>query len=365
METKPPRPQEEPPEETAEPRAQTPRKAPDKYRGSRQAAERSRARYGGSAPRPLSGADQGSARRGFLGPLVILGSVGAVLVLVALAVVGRVDLSGLVGPGRERTAAAPSSTAPAPTAPTPTAPAPAEKPSGPAENEPPPTTLPATPTTLPAQPPTTKAPAPGQPSDPLQELAALGQRIIAGDDSEPTLDSFEEASLKLLARAVEHYGKGLSDQGNQVLAELDRLLSQELLDRYDRPRGLVLTEVKTVKLTSDQGQTVLLIKGRVENGTQKARNRVLLRAELKDGDKKVLAKSFTLAGRDLAEPDLYKPSATRRQTLLDTDPASETVIGPGASAPFLFVFSNPPGTAKRYGVRVVLAPEGGSGEAEI
>ncbi len=332
-----------------EPPASTPATSPtgptgEKYRGSRRAAERSRARYSDQKPKPPQGLKGGRKSRSWP-TLVLLGfsvSVLALAVVVGLKVSGVMELSFLAGGGAAQTGPEPKPPAHEKTAQPQKADQKAAEPADggsarkiekAAQTEPP------------------TAP------DPLKTLIVLREKLMAGRHTAEERNSFLQGCLGLLASAVDYYGRGLSDQGNRILSDLDRNLSSDFIAKADLDGDLELSGVTTRMADPGQGNKYLVISGFVRNGPTAVRERVLLRAVLRDQDGVVIAKSFTLAGRTIPETEYSNPSARRFHVLLDTSPDQATLLKTTSSLPFLFVFTNPPASAKRYSVRIVLAPE--------
>ena len=313
----------------------------EKYKGSRLAAERSRARYVGKGAGSPSGLTKGRKGRSWPTLLLLGGCVATLLLtgLVGLHHNGLVKVSFLSGGSsmapegakpqvqkkiaqpqtRDQEAAQPQDSAPA-------------------RNR-------------------ANAARPEPVPDPLKTLAVLKEKMLSGNNTAEERNSFLQGCLGLLASAVDYYARGLSTQGNQVLADLDQNLSPDFIDKADLDGDLELSGVKTRIVAPGQGDKFLVISGFVRNGSAAEREGVLLRAVLNDKDGAIIAKSFTLAGRTIPESDYAHPSDRRFQVLLDTSLDRGTLLKTTASLPFLFVFTNPPAAAKRYSVRIVLAPE--------
>ena len=303
--------------------------AGDKYRGSRKAAEQARARYYDRAARTPR-KDRRSIGGSNLAARVVL--LGAVVVLLFAAGYGlsRLGLFELPSWTDAPPQAEPKATPPQ------TAKAPAE-----------PTAATGAPLTEGLE---------NVPADPLASLEELKEKLLAGAGPATSGKAFTQGCMEVLDLARDLYGQGRSERANRLLARLDAILSPDLVKKRGQARGLALKEVSAEAVTSDKGKRVLVLEGRVENATSGSRDRVLLRAVLSDKDRKVVAKNFTLAGRTLSREGYFRPSAKMAQTLLDTSPDLDTVLGPESSLPFLFVFTDPPQRAERFAVKILLAP---------
>lgn len=336
----------------------------EKYKGSREAARRSRARYSDSVPKRPFG-EKGSSGRGAGGLLMVL---VALAILVAAGVwgldrAGVFDLEDLTrvaenkpdkprsGPDADKE---PASAAPAPSTPTAsTAPAPTTTRAVPTTTIQSITTTPSTATT------TTLAARPAEqdrPADPLRNLVWLKQKLVSGGETVDERTSFEQECFKILASARDNYVRGLIKEANQTLADLDRVLDLEFVKLHGKVGELILRDVRVGVVKSDQGRKALVIQGAIQNKDRLTRGPVLVRADLKDKDDRIIAKTYTLAGRTLDREGRFRPWAERARILLDASPDRVVLLRPGSEAPVMAVFGNPPPQAKRYAIRVVLAP---------
>lgn len=199
------------------------------------------------------------------------------------------------------------------------------------------------------------------PVDPLKNLIALKKKFLTGQNLSDVRKSFNQGCLGRLALAVDYYDRNLTPKGNQTLSDLGDILTAEFLEKVAIDEVLILKGVSARRVRFDSRKQTLIIDGLVENGSARVWDRVLLLAVLSDKAGVVIAKSFTLAGRTIPEDEYFKPFAVRSQTLLNTLSDPDTILNQESSAPFLFVFSNPPKSVKRFSVKIVLAPEGPEG----
>ncbi len=325
----------------------------EKYKGSREAARRSKAGYSGILGKPPLYSKDESGRKGIPGWVKLVGVLAAVILIgvVILVQTGVFDLS---SPARVAQKERPEPKHEPKPEPKPAADEKAVLPEAQPETPAPP------PATAGTDRPEEKAENPVRklPADHLQNLAALKEKLMSGSYPDQVLRSFDQGCLDQLASAVDYYNQDLVRQGNDALSGLDDILTPEFVKKMDFGKGLAIEVVSAEIIRSVRGEKSLRIEGRIKNGSPNTWDRILLLSILNDKDGAVVAKSFTLAGRIIPEADYFKPHQVRARTLLDTQPGAETVLGPGGAVPFLFVFSNLPQSAKQFTVTVVLTPEG-------